>query len=105
MTGRDAVSQHLFLLYFAFLKLACFQMKWISANEHSKTSKRVCIAQGTDPDYMWAVIVMLYWLKLVGGICTGILSILWLVHVVRVIVPLLLVVHARYMQSQVERLA
>lgn len=39
-------------------------------------------AQGTDPDYLWVVIVMLYWLKLAFGIIAGILSILWLVHVV-----------------------
>ena len=40
------------------------------------------LAQGTDPDYMWAVMVMLYWLKLACGIVAGVLSILWLVHVV-----------------------
>jgi hypothetical protein len=38
--------------------------------------------QGTDPDYMWAVMVMLYWLKLACGVVAGVLSILWLVHVV-----------------------
>ncbi len=38
--------------------------------------------QGTDPDYMWAIIVMLYWLKLAAGIIAGALTILWLVHVV-----------------------
>ncbi len=38
--------------------------------------------QGTDPDYVWAVTVMLYWLKLAAGIVAGALSALWLVHVV-----------------------
>lgn len=38
--------------------------------------------QGTDPDYMWAVTVMMYWLKLAAGLLCGCLSILWLVHVV-----------------------
>lgn len=40
------------------------------------------LMQGTDPDYMWAVMVMLYWLKLACGVVAGVLSILWLVHVV-----------------------
>lgn len=31
---------------------------------------------------MWAVTIMMYWLKLGGGIVCGGLSVLWLVHVV-----------------------
>lgn len=31
---------------------------------------------------MWAVTVIMYWLKLVGGIVCGGLTVLWLVHVV-----------------------
>ena len=60
------------------------------------------MAQGTDPDYMWAVTVMLYWLKLVGSVCSGVLSILWLVHVVRFNVLLLLMVRFRCMKSVVQ---
>lgn len=38
--------------------------------------------QGEDPSYMWVLIVLGYWLRLVLGIISAILSIAWLLQVV-----------------------
>jgi len=38
--------------------------------------------QGEDPDYSWAVTVMLFYLKLLLGVVSVVLSICWLVQVV-----------------------
>lgn len=38
--------------------------------------------QGEDPDYMWIITVIMFWVKLAVGILGGIVSILWLAQVV-----------------------
>ena len=38
--------------------------------------------QGEDPDYMWIVTVVMFWVKLVVGILGGCVTILWLAQVV-----------------------
>ena len=38
--------------------------------------------QGEDPDYSWAVMVMLFYLKLLLGVISFALSVCWLVQVV-----------------------
>ncbi len=39
-------------------------------------------AQGEDPDYMWAVIVLGYWARLFAGIIAALLSVSWLLHII-----------------------
>ncbi len=38
--------------------------------------------QGEDPGYAWAMTVMSFYLKAVGGLVGGVLSVAWMVHVV-----------------------
>jgi LMBR1 domain-containing protein 1 len=40
------------------------------------------ILQGEDPDYSWAVTVMTFYLKLLLGLVSVVLSVCWLVQVV-----------------------
>ena len=40
------------------------------------------LLQGEDPDYMWIITVIMFWVKLVAGILGGCVSILWLAQVV-----------------------
>ena len=38
--------------------------------------------QGEDPDYSWAVTVMLFYLKLLAAVVSAALSVCWLLQVV-----------------------
>ena len=44
--------------------------------------------QGEDPDYAWAVTVMLCYLKLLLGLVSVVLSVCWLVQVVLCMSPI-----------------
>ena len=51
---------------------------------HSSHASMTCDAalQGEDPDYMWIITVIMFWVKLVVGILGGCVTILWLAQVV-----------------------
>ncbi|KAK9823563.1 hypothetical protein WJX72_003814 [[Myrmecia] bisecta] len=54
----------------------------LAALEEDETALELVFPQGEDPDYMWAVTVILFWLKGLFGCISVVLSLAWLIQTV-----------------------
>ncbi|KAK9833219.1 hypothetical protein WJX74_010732 [Apatococcus lobatus] len=62
-------------------KLRTLEQQVLLLEEDQEKLEKV-FPQGEDPDYMWIITVLMFWVKLAVGILGGIVSILWLAQVV-----------------------